>query len=59
VFRRAQKRFGPVLEAERTREPRQVTLDVFSPEEVMARVRAAESEQDPAVFLLATFTGLR
>jgi integrase len=63
VFRRAQKRFGlqrnPVLEIERLREPRHVHLDVFSPEEVMALVRAAECEQDAAIFLTAAFTGLR
>lgn len=54
IFRRAQKRFGlqrnPVLEIERMREPRQVSLDVFSPEELMALVRAAESEQDAAIY---------
>ena len=63
IFRRAQKRFGlqrnPVLEIERMREPRHVNLDVFSPEEVMALVRAAESEQDAAIYLTAAFTGLR
>ncbi|MCW2986182.1 MAG: site-specific integrase [Conexibacter sp.] len=63
IFRRGQKRFGlqrnPVLEIERMREPRQVNLDVFSPEEVMALVRAAESEQDAAIYLTAAFTGLR
>ncbi len=63
IFRRAQKRFGlqrnPVLEIERMREPRQVNLDVFSPEEVMALVRAAETEQDAAIYLTAAFTGLR
>jgi integrase len=32
---------------------------VFSPEEVMALVRAANSEQDGAIFLTAAFTGLR
>jgi integrase len=41
------------------REPRHVNLDVFSPEEVMAVVRAAESEQDAAIYLTAAFTGLR
>ncbi len=35
------------------------TIDVFSPEEVMALVRAADSEQDAAIFLTAAFTGLR
>jgi integrase len=63
IFRRAQKRFGlqrnPVVELERMREPRQVNLDVFSPEEVLALVRAAESEQDGAIYLTAAFTGLR
>ncbi len=63
IFRRAQKRFGlqrnPVLEIERMREPRQVSLDVLSPEEIMALVRAAESEQDAAIYLTAAFTGLR
>lgn len=63
IFRRAQKRFGlqrnPVLEIERMREPRQVNLAVFSPEEVMALVRAAESDQDAAIYLTAAFTGLR
>jgi integrase len=32
---------------------------VFSPEDVLALVRAAESEQDAAIFLVAAFTGLR
>ncbi len=34
-------------------------IDVFSPEEVRALVRAGESEQDAAIFLTAAFTGLR
>jgi hypothetical protein len=55
IFPRARKRFGlqhnPVVELERMREPRQVDLDVFSPEEVLALVRAAESEQDGAMYL--------
>ncbi|HEX3510591.1 MAG TPA: tyrosine-type recombinase/integrase [Solirubrobacteraceae bacterium] len=34
-------------------------LDVFSPEEIHALVRDAESEQDAAIFLTAAFTGLR
>jgi integrase len=34
-------------------------IDVFSPEEVWALVRAADGEQDAAVFLTAAFTGLR
>ena len=35
------------------------SINVFSPEEVMALVRAADSEQDAAIFLTAAFTGLR
>ncbi|MHB1859799.1 MAG: tyrosine-type recombinase/integrase [Solirubrobacteraceae bacterium] len=34
-------------------------IDVFSPQEVRALVRAAESEQDGAICLTAAFTGLR
>jgi integrase len=34
-------------------------IQVFSPEEVMALVRAADSEQDAAIYLTAAFTGLR
>jgi integrase len=38
---------------------RTASLDVFSPAEVMALVRAADHEQDAAIFLTAAFTGLR
>ena len=34
-------------------------IQVFSPEEVWALVRAAGSDQDGAIFLTAAFTGLR
>jgi integrase len=34
-------------------------IDVFSPEEVHAIVRATASEQDAAIFLTAAFTRLR
>ncbi|HEX3854971.1 MAG TPA: site-specific integrase, partial [Polyangiaceae bacterium] len=34
-------------------------IEVFSPEEVWALVRAAASEQDGAIYLTAAFTGLR
>jgi integrase len=34
-------------------------IEVFSPEEVWALVRTAESEQDGAIYLTAAFTGLR
>jgi integrase len=63
VFRRARKVFGlvvnPVADIERLREAAPVELEVFSPEEVFALVRAAASEQDAALFLAAAFTGLR
>jgi integrase len=63
IFRRAQKRHGlqlnPVVELDRLRVPGKIDLEVFSPEEVYALVRAAESEQDAAIFLTAAFTGLR
>jgi integrase len=39
--------------------PAAIELEVFSPEEIHALVRAAESEQDAAIFLTAAFTGLR
>jgi integrase len=63
VFRRARKVFGlvanPVADIERLREAPPVELEVFSPEEVFALVRAAASEQDAALFVAAAFTGLR
>jgi integrase len=63
IFRRAQKVYGlpanPAAQVERLRERRPVDIDVFSPEEVWALVRAAASEQDGAIFLTAAFTGLR
>jgi integrase len=34
-------------------------IKVFSPQEIMALVRAADSEQDAAIYLTAAFTGLR
>jgi integrase len=34
-------------------------IEVFSPEEVLALVRAATSAQDGAIYLMAAFTGLR
>ena len=63
IFRRAQKVYGlpanPAAQVERLRERRQTDIEVFSPEEVWALVRAAACEQDAAVFLTAAFTGLR
>src|SRR2546421_1301219 len=50
---------NPAAEVERPRLTRPAAIDVFSREEVMALVRAAENEQDAAIFLTAAFTGLR
>jgi integrase len=63
IYRRAARVYGiavnPAAQVERLRERRQADIDVFSPEEVWALVRAAADEQDAAVFLTAAFTGLR
>ena len=63
VFRRAQHVWGlpanPVASVEKYRQRSASDIDVFSPEEVMALVRAAGSEQDAAIFMVAAFTGLR
>jgi integrase len=63
VFRRAQHVWGlpanPVAAVEKYRQRSVTDIDVFSPEEVMALVRAAGSEQDAAIFMVAAFTGLR
>lgn len=63
VFKRAKKIYGlptnPVADVERPPMRRSGDIDVFSPEEVMALVRAAASEQDTAIYLTAAFTGLR
>jgi integrase len=63
IFRRAQHVWGlplnPVASVERHPQRSSGDIDVFSPEEVWALVRAAASDQDGAVFLTAAFTGLR
>lgn len=63
IFQRARRVWGlpmnPVADVERHRERYSGDFDFFSPEDVMALVRAAESEQDGALFLAAAFTGLR
>ena len=63
IFRRAQKVYGlpgnPAAQVERLRERRAPDIDVFSPEEVWALVRAADDEQDAVIYLTAAFTGLR
>jgi len=65
VMERARKRHrlavNPVREVEKPRREggQGDELQFYSPEEVLALVRAAESEQDAAIFLTAAFTGLR
>jgi integrase len=63
IFRHAKRRYGlranPLDEVERPRVRSKVEIDILSPEEVWALVRAAHSEQDAAIFLTAAFTGLR
>jgi integrase len=63
VFERARKLhrlpINPVADVEKPPVQRSGNIEVFSPEEVMALVRAAASEQDAALFLTAAFTGLR
>jgi integrase len=65
VMERARKRHrlaaNPVREVEKPRREggQGDELQFYSPEEVQALVRAAESEQDAAAFLTAAFTGLR
>jgi len=63
IFARARKAYGlhanPVTEVEKPSLTRNGDIEVFSPEEVMALVRAADGEQDAALFLTGAFTGLR
>lgn len=63
IFRRARKVWGlaanPVDDVEKPPATRGGDLQVFSPEEVWALVRAAASETDAAIFLTAAFTELR
>jgi integrase len=63
ILGRAKKVYGlptnAASEVEKFQQRASGDIQVFSPEEVWALVRAAESEQDAAVFLTAAFTGLR
>ena len=63
IFKRAMKVYGlprnPADLVERPRVRRAAKIDVLRPEEVLAFVRAAESEQDAAIFHTAAFAGLR
>ncbi len=49
----------PMADIEKPRHRRSTATDVLSPEEVLALVREAASEQDAAIYLTAAFTGLR
>jgi integrase len=63
VMRRAQRVWrlprNPVASLEKPTQRARSEIDVFSPEEIHALVRAAASEQDAAIYLTAAFTGLR
>jgi len=63
IFRRAQQVYGletnPLSRIEKHPLRPSGDIEVFSPEEVLALVRAAVSEADAAIFLTAAFTGLR
>jgi integrase len=63
IFRRAVKVYGlpfnPVDSVDRFRVGSSGDIQVFSPEEVLALVRAATSETDACIYLTAAFTGLR
>jgi integrase len=63
ILERARKVYrlptNPARDMEKPTQRRRAGLDVFSVEEVMALVRAADGEQDAAIFLVAAFTGLR
>jgi integrase len=63
ILRRARKVYGlpnnAAAEVEKFPQRRSGDIEVFSPEEVWALVRAAASEQDATLFLMAAFTGLR
>ena len=63
IFQRARRAFGlpsnPVADVEKPPLRRSGDIEVYSPEEVWALVRAADSEQDAALYLTAAFTGLR
>src|SRR5919202_6075017 len=50
---------NPMTDVEKPHQRSSTAIEVFSAEEVWALVRAAESEQDAAIFLTAAFTGLR
>src|SRR5262245_74386 len=62
IFKRAMRLYGlprnPVDVVERPRVRRAAKIEVLRPEEVLALVRAGETEQDAAIFHTAAFAGL-
>jgi integrase len=50
---------NPISDVEKPTQRRSTEIEVLSPEEIMALVRAAASQQDAAIYLTAAFTGLR
>jgi integrase len=63
IFARARDAYGlavnPVEGVEHPRERYSEDTERFSPEEVFALARAAETEQDGALFITAAFSGMR
>jgi integrase len=63
ILGRAKKTYGlagnAASEVEKFQQTSSGDIEVFAPEEIWALVRAAETEQDAAVFVTAAFTGLR
>jgi integrase len=63
VFARAKKVWGlplnPAADVERHPDRQSGDIEVFSPEEVHALLRAAHNERDAAVYATAAFAGLR
>ncbi len=63
IFARAKKVWGlptnPAAEIERHPDRNSGDIDIFSPEEVHALLRAAADERDAAIYATAAFAGLR
>jgi len=63
IFEHARKAYGlqlnPAADVDQIKHTYTSAIDFYSPDEVWALVRAADSEQDAAIFLTAAFAGLR
>ncbi len=63
IFRRARKAYGlrsnPVVDVEKRPQANAGDIEVFSPEEIHALLRAAADERDAAAYAVAAFAGLR